>query len=268
VIIKKSAAEVEQMARAGEILVATLELLESKVGPGVSTSELDAIAERFIRAHGGTPTFKGYRGFPGSICASPNAMVVHGIPGPYRLKGGDIISIDVGVTLDGWVADAARTFAVGPVSPAEQNLLSATAEALHAGVAKCVAGNRMGDVSSAIQEVAEAAGLSIVRSLVGHGVGRSMHEDPQVPNYGKPGKGPLLEEGMVLAIEPMTTSGGPGVRVGGDGWAIYSEDGSPSAHFEFTVAVGGDGPRVLTPWHLARETRTAELVPEGASSSR
>jgi methionyl aminopeptidase len=266
VIIKKSAAEIERMARAGEILVAALELLESKIRPGVSTGELDEIAERFIRSRGATPTFKGYRGFPGSICASPNAMIVHGIPGPYRLKTGDIVSIDVGVTLDGWVADAARTFPVGDVDRQAQILLSATEESLHAGVAQCVPGNRMGDLSNAIQQVAEAAGLSIVRSLVGHGVGRSMHEDPQVPNYGKPGKGPLLEEGMVLAIEPMTTSGLPGVRVGGDGWAIYSEDDSPTAHFEFTVAITGEGPRVLTPWHRTAAARAGELVPEGAAS--
>jgi methionyl aminopeptidase len=268
VIIKKSPEEIERMARAGEILVATLELLESKVRPGVSTAELDAIAERFIRSRGGTPTFKGYRGFPGSICASPNAMVVHGIPGPYRLKDADVVSIDVGVTLDGWVADAARTFPVGNVSEQARKLLAATEEALHAGVSQCRPGNRMGDISSAIQRVAEGAGLSIVRSLVGHGVGRSMHEDPQVPNYGKPGKGPLLEEGMVLAIEPMTTAGRPGVRVGGDGWAIYSEDGSPTAHFEFTVAITGEGPRVLTPWHEASKARQGELVPEGAAGAR
>jgi len=256
------------MARSGEILVATLALLESKIRPGVSTAELDAIAERFIRSRGAIPTFKGYRGFPGSICASPGAMVVHGIPGPYRLKDGDIVSIDVGVTLDGWVADAARTFPVGKVGRQSLNLLSATEESLHAGVAQCVSGNRMGDVSGAIQQVAEGAGLSIVRSLVGHGVGRSMHEDPQVPNYGKPGKGPLLEEGVVLAIEPMTTAGHPGVRVGGDGWAIYSEDGSPAAHFEFTVAITGDGPRVLTPWHLGSQAPADELVPEGAAGTR
>jgi methionyl aminopeptidase len=268
VIIKKSPEEIESMARAGEILVATLELLEGKVRPGVSTAELDAIAERFIRSRGGTPTFKGYRGFPGSICASPNAMVVHGIPGPYRLKGGDIVSIDVGVTLDGWVADAARTFPVGNVGAQARRLLAATEESLHAGVAQCLPGNRMGDVSSAIQQVAEGAGLSIVRSLVGHGVGRSMHEDPQVPNYGKPGKGPLLEEGMVLAIEPMTTAGRPGIRVGGDGWAIYSEDGSPTAHFEFTVAITSQGPRVLTPWHRLSEPADGELVPEGAAGAR
>src|SRR6195256_5529982 len=205
------------MARAGTILVATLDLLESKVRPGVSTAELDGAAERFIRSRGATPTFKGYRGFPGSICASPNAMIVHGIPGPYRLKEGDVLSIDVGVTLDGWVADAARTFPVGDIGPQARNLLAGTEESLHAGVVECRAGNRMGDVSSAIQRVAEGAGLAVVRSLVGHGVGRNMHEDPQVPNYGKPGTGPLLEHGMVLAIEPMMTAGRPAVRIGGGG---------------------------------------------------
>ncbi len=249
-IIKKSPAEIEKMAAAGAVQVQTLQLLESKIRPGVRTEELDALAERFIRSHGATPTFKGFRGFPGSICASPNAMVVHGIPGRYRLQGGDIISIDVGVTLDGWVADAARTFPVGEIGPREQNLLHATREALFAGVEQCRAGNRMGDVSHAIERVSAAAGLSVIRSLVGHGVGRSMHEDPQVPNYGRPGKGPLLEEGMVLAIEPMTTAGRAAVRMAGDGWAIFSQDDSPAAHFEFTVAITAGGPRILTPWHL------------------
>jgi methionyl aminopeptidase len=267
VIIKKSAEEIEKMAKAGAILAATLDLLEGKVRPGVSTAELDQAAERFIRSQDAVPTFKGYRGFPGSICTSPNAMVVHGIPGPYRLKGGDIVSIDVGVTLDGWVADAARTFAVDGVSKQAQNLLGATEEALHAGVAKCAAGSRMGDVSSAIQRVAEGAGLSVVRSLVGHGVGRSMHEDPQVPNYGKPGKGPLLEQGMVLAVEPMTTAGRPAVRVAGDGWAIFSQDGSPAAHFEFTVAITAEGPKILTPWHLAPAERAPEPLPQGAAEA-
>jgi methionyl aminopeptidase len=213
------------------------------------------VAERFIRSRGATPTFKGYRGFPGSICASPNAMIVHGIPGPNRLEDGDIISIDVGVTLDGWVADAARTFPVGEIGETEQRLLAATEAALHAGVEQCVPGHRMGEVSNAIQRRAEGAGLAVVRSLVGHGVGRSMHEDPQVPNYGRPGKGPLLQEGMVLAIEPMTTAGLPAVRVAGDGWAIYSEDGSPAAHFEFTVAITAGGPQILTPWHIPAEER-------------
>jgi methionyl aminopeptidase len=267
VIIKKSPEEIDSMARAGEVLVATHELIAGMIRPGVSTAELDSAAERFIRSRGGTPTFKGYRGFPGSICASPNAMIVHGIPGPYRLKGGDIISIDVGVTLDGWVADAARTFGVEEIGEREQNLLEATERALHAGVAQCRPGNRMGDLSSAIQEVAEGAGLAIVRSLVGHGVGRSMHEDPQVPNYGNPGKGPLLEEGMVLAVEPMTTAGRPAVRVGGDGWAIFSQDGSPAAHFEFTIAVTAAGPRVLTPWDREPGPDGAEAVVEDLAPS-
>ena len=254
-IIKKSLTEIEKMAAAGAILVDTLALLERKIGPGVSTAELDAAAERFIRSRGAVPTFKGFRGFPGSICASPNSMVVHGIPGRYRLQRGDIISIDVGVTLDGWVADAARTFAVGEIDADAQNLLRATRESLLAGVERCRAGNRIGDVSHAIERVIEDAGLSVVRSLVGHGVGRSMHEDPQVPNYGRPGKGPLLEEGMVLAVEPMTTAGRPAVRVAGDGWAIFSQDDSLAAHFEFTVAITAAGPRVLTPWHLAPAQR-------------
>lgn len=247
------------MARAGLILAATLDLIESSIRPGITTKELDRLAERFIRSRGAKPTFKGYRGFPGSICASPNEMIVHGIPGAYVLGAGDIISVDVGVTLDGWVADAARTFPVERVDEQVTNLLEATERSLHAGVAAARVGNRMGDLSSAIQQVAEGAGLAVVRSLVGHGVGRSMHEDPQVPNYGRAGKGPLLEEGMVLAIEPMTTAGGPAVRVGADNWAIYSKDGTPAAHFEFTVAITGEGPRVLTPWHIAPSER-AELA--------
>jgi methionyl aminopeptidase len=263
VIIKKSREEIEKMAQSGAILAATLDLVHSSIRPGISTGELDKIAERFIRSRGAEPTFKGYRGFPGSICSSPNAMIVHGIPGSYKCKRGDILSIDVGVTLDGWVSDAARTFPVEEIDEQQRNLLGATEESLHAGVAQCRPGNRMGDVSNAIQRVAEAAGLSVVRSLVGHGVGRNMHEDPQVPNYGKPGKGPQLEEGMVLAIEPMTTAGRPAVRMGSDGWAIYSQDGSPAAHFEFTVAITREGPRVLTPWHLPPEDRgPAPLVGE------
>jgi methionyl aminopeptidase len=266
VIIKKSPEEIEKMARSGELQVATLDMLAARIAPGVTTAELDRAAEKFIRSRGGIPTFKGYRGFPGSICASPNAMIVHGIPGPYRLADGDIISIDVGVTLDGWVSDAARTFPVGEITPQARNLLSATEESLYAGVAQCRPGNRIGDISAAIEQVAEGAGLAVVRSLVGHGVGRSMHEDPQVPNYGKPGKGPLLEEGMVLAIEPMTTAGRAAVRVAGDGWAIFSQDGSQAAHFEFTVAATAAGPRVLTPWHQPLPGSSQPLA-EGVASA-
>jgi methionyl aminopeptidase len=265
VIIKKTPAEIEKMAAAGEILVATLNLLAGKIRPGISTADLDDAAERFIRSQGAEPSFKGYRGFPGSICASPNSMVVHGIPGPYQLARGDIISIDVGVTRDGWVADAARTFAVGWVSPAAHKLLDYTQRALHAGVEQCRPGNRLGDVSYAIQQQAEAGGLAIVRSLVGHGIGRNMHEDPQVPNYGDPGKGIVLEEGMVLAIEPMTTAGRPAVRVAGDGWAIFSQDGSLAAHFEFTVAITADGPRILTPWHLEQGVQRAPAAAPSAA---
>jgi methionyl aminopeptidase len=249
VIVKKSPDEIDKMAAAGAILVRTLKLLEGKVREGVTTAELDAAAEKFIRSQGGVPAFKGYRGFPGSICASPNSMVVHGIPGPYKLSRGDIISIDVGVILDGWVADAARTFAVGPVTPVAKKLLDATRESLFKAVEQCRPGNRLGDVSHAVQAHVESEGLSIVRSLVGHGIGRDMHEDPQIPNYGEPGKGPLLEEGMVLAVEPMVNAGRHMVRMGDDGWAIYSQDGSLAAHFEFTVAITAEGPRVLTPWH-------------------
>jgi methionyl aminopeptidase len=254
------------MAAAGVIQAATLDLIAGKIRPGVSTEELDVAAERFIRSQGATPTFKGYRGFPGSICASPNSMIVHGIPGRYRLERGDILSVDIGVTFEGWVADAARTFPVGEVSPIAQNLLSATEQALFAGVEECRAGNRMGDVSHAIQKVSERAGLAVVRSLVGHGVGKSMHEDPQVPNYGRAGKGPMLEEGMVLAIEPMTTAGRPAVRVAGDGWAIFSQDDSLAAHFEFTVAITAAGPRILTPWQLPAHER-ASGMPQAATSA-
>jgi methionyl aminopeptidase len=249
VIVKKTPEQIDKMAAAGEILVRTLELVEGKIRPGVTTKELDEAAERFIRSQGAVPAFKGYRGFPGSICASPNAMVVHGIPGKYKLDRGDILSVDVGVVLDGWVADAARTFPVGPITPVAQKLLDTTEGALLAAVPQCVAGNRLGDISHAIQRHVEADGFSIIRSLVGHGIGRDMHEDPQIPNYGPPGRGPRLEEGMVLAIEPMVTAGRHQVRMADDHWSIFTQDGSLAAHFEFTIAVTAAGPRVLTPWH-------------------
>lgn len=250
-IVKKTPEQIEKMAAAGEILVRTLNLLEGKIRPGVTTKELDEAAERFIRSQGAVPAFKGYRGFPGSICASPNSMVVHGIPGPYRLERGDILSVDVGVVLDGWVADAARTFPVGPISAVARQLLETTEAALLEAVPQCRPGNRIGDISHAVQSRVEADGFSVVRSLVGHGIGRNMHEDPQIPNYGPPGRGPRLEEGMVLAVEPMVTVGRHHVRMGDDDWSIFSQDGSLAAHFEFTIAVTADGPRVLTPWHEA-----------------
>ena len=251
-IIKKSPAEIEKMAAAGDVLVRCHKLLAGKVRPGVTTAELDDAAEKFIRSQGAVPSFKGYNGFPGSICASPNHMVVHGIPGSYEVRKGDVLSIDIGVTLDGWVADAARTYAVGPVTPVAEKLLKVTEESLHKGAAEARVGNRLGAVSNAIQAHVEANGLSIVRTLVGHGIGRDMHEAPQIPNFGSPSSGPKLEEGMVLAIEPMVTAGRHAVRMGDDHWAIYSQDGSLAAHFEFTVAVTATGPRILTPWHEDR----------------
>jgi methionyl aminopeptidase len=255
--MKKSPDEIERMAAAGAILVRTMNLLAGKIRPGVSTRELDQAAEKFIRSQGATPAFKGYRGFPGSICASPNSMIVHGIPGAYKLARGDILSVDIGVVRDGWVADAARTFPVGPITPLARKLLTVTEESLFLAVDRCRLGNRLGDVSHAVQAHVEAAGLSIVRSLVGHGIGRSMHEEPQIPNYGTPGTGIMLEEGMVLAVEPMVTAGRHAVRVGSDQWAIYSQDGSLAAHFEFTIAVTAEGPRVLTPWHEVGGGRAA-----------
>jgi len=257
VIIKKSPAEIDKMAAAGDVLVRTHKLLESKVRPGVTTRELDEAAEKFIRSQGGVPSFKGYRGFKGSICASPNHMVVHGIPGPYALQRGDVISLDIGVTLDGWVADAARTYALAPVTPVAEKLLRVTEQSLFDAAEQCRPGNRLGDVSHAVQKRVESEGLSVVRSLVGHGIGRDMHEDPQIPNFGEPGRGPKLEEGMVLAVEPMVTAGRHAVRMGDDGWAIYSQDGSLAAHFEFTIAVTATGPRILTPWHESRDQAAA-----------
>ncbi len=245
-IVRKSAGEIAKIAAAGAILADCIDALAETAAPGMTTAELDRLAERFIRQHRGVPTFLGYRGFPASICASPNDMVVHGIPGKYRVAEGDLLSLDVGVTLDGYVADSAVTLPMGAVEPEARRLLDVTAESLEAGLAECREGRRLGDISHAVQEVVEAAGFSVVRSLVGHGVGKEMHEDPQIPNYGDPGRGPRLEEGMVFAIEPMVDAGAYDVVVADDGWAIHTADGSLSAHFEHTVAVGKKGPRVLT----------------------
>jgi len=246
VIVRKTDAEVETMARAGSVVAETLDLVEASATPGVTLAELDRLAERFITSRGGSPTFKGYRGYPGSICASPNAMVVHGIPGPYELVEGDLLSVDVGVTLDGYVADSAITFTIGSPSDQAQGLIDACYEGLEAAIDQCRSGNRLGDVSHAVQVAVEAHGYGVVRSLVGHGVGRNMHEDPQIPNYGPPGRGPRLAPGMVFAIEPMITAGSYDVESGDDGWAVYTRDGSLAAHCEHTVAVTDNGPRVLT----------------------
>src|SRR5690242_2579304 len=256
-IIRKSPEEIDKIAEAGQILARCLTMLRGKARPGVTTLDLDQAAEKFIRSQGGVPAFKGYRGFPGSICASPNSMVVHGIPGPYKLGRGDILSIDVGVILDGWVADAAITVPIGNVSPIAKRLLASTRAALFDAVEQCRPGKRLGDLGHAVQQRVEADGFSVVRSLVGHGIGRDMHEDPQIPNYGEPGTGPLLAEGMVLAVEPMVNVGTYRIRIADDQWSVYSEDGSLAAHFEHTVAITSDGPRILTPWHMAEERRAA-----------
>jgi len=245
-IIRKSTDEIEAMGRAGLVVAGTLRAVGEHMRPGVTTKQLDEVAEEYIRSQGGVPTFKGYRGFPASICTSPNSMVVHGIPGAYRLSEGDVISIDVGVTLDGFVADSAYTFAVGAIDEDAERLLEVCRSALAAGIAAARAGNHVQDISHAVQKTTEEAGFSVVRSLVGHGIGRSMHEEPQVPNFGEPGRGPLLTPGMTLAIEPMINAGGADVWMADDRWSISTNDGSLSAHFEHTVAVTDNGPAVLT----------------------
>lgn len=245
-IIRKSQDEIATMARAGRVVAETLSRIGEHVRPGVTTKELDEVAESYIRSEGGVPTFKGYRGFPAAICASPNSMVVHGIPGPYRLEPGDVLSVDVGVTLDGFVADSAFTFSVGEVEEEAQRLLDVCQAALAAGIDEARPGRHLQDISAAVQRTTEEAGFSVVRSLVGHGIGRAMHEEPQVPNFGEPGRGPLLAPGMTLAIEPMINAGGPEVWVADDRWSISTNDGSLSAHFEHTVAVTENGPLVLT----------------------
>jgi methionyl aminopeptidase len=253
-IIRKSQQEIETMARAGRVVAGTLALLEELIQPGVTTGELDAAAEEYIRSHGGEPTFKGYKGYPAATCLSPNSMVVHGIPGRTKLGNGDILSVDVGVTLDGFVADSAWTFPVGTISADAQRLLDTCKAALEAGIDKARVGNTVGDISQAVQSVTEAAGFSVIRSLVGHGVGRSMHEDPQVPNFVSAYKGPELKEGMTIAIEPMITAGGAEVYIHDDEWSISTADASLAAHFEHTVAVTAQGPRILT-------GKTGVLVP-------
>jgi methionyl aminopeptidase len=257
-IIRKSIQEIEGMARAGGLVAETIGLLGEHLQPGITTGELDRIADEFIRERGGVPTSKGYRGFPAATCISPNSMVVHGIPGEHRVDDGDLISIDVGITLDGLVADSAYTFAVGEVDEEAQRLLEVGKQALEAGIAQARAGNHVGDISHAVQQVVEGAGFSVVRSLVGHGVGRSYHEEPQIPNFGDPGRGPLLQTGMTLAIEPMITAGGPDVFLHDDEWSISSQDGSLAAHFEHTVAVTDASPRVLT---RAKTPAKAGLLP-------
>jgi methionyl aminopeptidase len=247
VIVRKSAAEIDIMREAGRVSARALRLVGEAVRPGVTTEELDQLAEEAIRAEGGVPAFKGYHGFPKTLCTSPNDQVVHGIPSrTVKLTEGDILSVDVGAIVDGYYGDNAATYGVGRVSDEAQRLMDATRASLEAGVLECVVGHRLFDVGAAVQEVAEGAGFSVVREYVGHGIGRAMHEDPNVPNFGKRGTGPELLEGTVLAIEPMVNAGGAPVRQLDDGWTVITQDGSLSAHFEHTVAVTNEGPLVLT----------------------
>ena len=245
-IIRKSQREIEKMAATGALVAETIAHVGTLIRPGVTTDELDAAAGAFIREHGGIPTSEGYKGYPKAICISPNDVVVHGIPDRFEVSEGDLVTLDVGVTLDGYIADSAYTFGVPEIDPEAQRLLDVAQDALAAGIAEAVVGNRVGDVSHAIQEAVEGGGFSVVRSLVGHGVGRYYHEDPHIPNFGEPGRGPRLSEGMTIAIEPMITAGAPDVYVHDDDWSISTVDGSLAAHFEHTVAITKDGPRILT----------------------
>ncbi len=246
-IIRKGAAEIDRIARAGDVVAETIAHVGERLEPGITLLELDRIADAFIRARGGIPTSLGYKGYPRAICISVNDVVVHGIPDDSVVEDGDLVTIDVGVTLGEAIADSAYTFGVGTVDAESQRLLDVCQDALAAGIAEARLGNRIGDIANAVQTVVEDSGFSVVKSLVGHGVGRHYHEDPHVPNFGDPGRGPKLSEGMTIAIEPMITAGGPDVWLAGDGWTISTTDGSRASHFEHTVAIQGDGPRILTP---------------------
>ena len=246
-IILKTAEEIEIMAKAARLVAETLELLKRKVRPGITTDQLDRLAELYIRDHGGTPAFKGYRSYPKTLCASINDEVVHGIPSKRSLKEGDIVGLDLGAIVDGFYGDAAVTVPVGEVHPDVVRVLRVAEEALYAGIEQAVVGHRLSDISHAIQQHAERAGFSVVTEFVGHGIGRQLHEEPQIPNYGKPGQGPRLQVGMVLAIEPMINMGGSGVRILDDHWTAVTKDGSLSAHFEHTIAIQPSGPpRILS----------------------
>lgn len=245
-IYKKSPEEIDLMREGGKILVGALERVREAIAPGVTTTELDRVFADAIAERGAAASFLGYRGFPASICASPNDVIVHGIPDGTRLADGDVISLDFGVLYRGFHTDSAWTFPVGEIDAAAAELLKVTEASLDAAIAQCRPGNRLGDVGHAVEEVAEAAGFSVVREYAGHGVGRALHEDPWIPNYGPPGRREVLSPGMTLAIEPMINAGGAGTKVLGDGWAVVTSDGRLSAHFEHTVAITPDGYEVLT----------------------
>jgi len=246
VIIIKSDMEIEYMRNAGRVVAETLAMLEKVIKPGITTAEIDKLAEEFIVSRGAKPSFKGYGGFPASICASVNDIVIHGFPSDRVLKDGDIISVDCGAILNGYHGDAARTFPVGNISDKAQKLIDVTKESFFKGIEKATVGNRLTDISAAVQKHVESFGYSVVRDFVGHGIGRSLHEDPQVPNYGAAGKGPKLVQGMVLAIEPMVNIGSYKVKIKPDGWTVVTSDGSLSAHYENTVAITTNGPEILT----------------------
>jgi methionyl aminopeptidase len=242
----KTEPELEKMKSSGEVLKETFSVLEKMIRPGVTTAELDAAAEDFIRSKGGVPAFKGYQGYPATICASVNEQVVHGIPGPRSLEEGDIVGIDMGVILEEFYSDATRTYPIGEISEEASSLIRVTSESLDRGIEQARPGNHLSDISHAIQKHAESQGYSIVRALVGHGIGRRMHEEPQIPNFGPPGKGPELQAGMVLAIEPMVNVGTHDVLTLEDKWTFVTVDGKLSCHFEDTVAVTENGPRIMT----------------------
>ncbi len=245
-IVCRSAAELERLARVNALVARVLVELTAMIVPGVTTAEVDALAEQRLREAGAEPAFKGYHGFPATICASVNEQVVHGIPSSRKLRAGDIVSVDLGAKMDGFYGDSAVTVPVGQVAPDAAKLLEVTKQSLHEALAVVRAGARLSDIGAAVQRHVEANGFSVVREFVGHGIGSTLHEEPQIPNYGSPGRGPRLAEGMVLAIEPMVNLGLAGVKVLSDGWTAVTKDGSLSAHFEHTVAVTADGCRVLT----------------------
>lgn len=245
-IVCKSSSEIEKLKKSNHIVSLILEELRKSVKPGVTTLELDQLTEKLIRKHDCIPAFKGYRNYPACLCISVNEQIVHGIPGNRKLQNGDIVSLDLGVKCDGFYGDAAITVPVGEVSPESQKLIDITKEALYLGIEKARAGNRLSDISHAIQTWVEKHGFSVVRDFVGHGIGKNLHEEPQIPNFGKPGFGPRLRKGMVLALEPMVNAGGHEIKILDDGWTAVTADGSRSAHFEHSVAVTEDGPLVLS----------------------
>jgi methionyl aminopeptidase len=245
-IYLKSDEEIKLMKVAGRIVAETLQKIEEVIKPGMTTKQLDALAERYIESRGARPSFKGYGGFPASICTSVNEEVVHGIPGDRVLMEGDIVSVDCGAVINGYQGDAARTFPVGQISPEVQNLIDVTRESFFKGIEYAIVGERLGDIGHSIQKYVESNGYSVVRDYVGHGIGRKMHEDPPVPNYGRAGRGLKLEKGLVIAIEPMVNAGGYEVRQLKNGWTVVTKDGMPSAHYENTVAILDNGPELLT----------------------